>query len=206
MKHVPSFTLPDLKASSAVSFLCFAVAIFKAVADGRSSRISAIVSRLVQIIVQRTKDIAFVYERAVVIYQVVIEIIIIWVCAGSVCLCLLLFVYTSARCTLSTSHVSPRQHCRLFFSWPCSQVWSAWDPETKSIQECVPVSHSFHGWISLILAIDPGGHLLSMGVFGYAGYWAHYWEIRSRELLAERRQEILERRQKQMQKIEYLQI
>ena len=41
-----------------------------------------------------------------------------------------------------------------------------------------------------------------MGVFGYAGYWAHKWEIRSTELLAEKRQEILERRQKQMQKIQ----
>ena len=45
-----------------------------------------------------------------------------------------------------------------------------------------------------------------MGLFGCAGYWAHKWEIRSRELLAEKRQEILERRQKQMQKIEHLQI
>jgi hypothetical protein len=41
-----------------------------------------------------------------------------------------------------------------------------------------------------------------MGVFGYAGYWAYKWDIRSNELLAEKRQEILERRQKQMQKIE----
>lgn len=57
-----------------------------------------------------------------------------------------------------------------------------------------------------LLAIDPGGHLLSMGLFGCAGYWAHKWEIRSRELLAEKRQEILERRQKQMQKIEHFQI
>lgn len=64
----------------------------------------------------------------------------------------------------------------------------------------------FMAKISLILAVDPGGHLLSMGVFGYAGYWAYKWDIRSRELLEEKRQEILERRQKQMQKIEYLQI
>ena len=54
----------------------------------------------------------------------------------------------------------------------------------------------------LILSfIDPGGHLLSMGVFGYAGYWAYRWDIRSNELLAAKHQEILERRQKQMQKI-----
>lgn len=53
---------------------------------------------------------------------------------------------------------------------------------------------------TLILAIDPGGHLLSMGVFGYAGYWVYKWEIRSNELLAAKHQEILERRQKQIQK------
>ena len=41
-----------------------------------------------------------------------------------------------------------------------------------------------------------------MGVFGYAGYWAYKWEIRSNELLADKHQEILERRQKQMQKME----
>jgi len=52
------------------------------------------------------------------------------------------------------------------------------------------------------LFMNPGGHLLSMGAFGYAGYWAYKWDIRSNELLAEKRQEILERRQKQMQKIE----
>ncbi|KAF8802465.1 hypothetical protein BYT27DRAFT_7196657 [Phlegmacium glaucopus] len=52
------------------------------------------------------------------------------------------------------------------------------------------------------LFMNPGGHLLSMGVFGYAGYWAYKWDIRSNELLAVKRQEIMERRQKQMQKIE----
>ena len=41
-----------------------------------------------------------------------------------------------------------------------------------------------------------------MGVFGFAGYWAYKWDIRSNELLVEKRQEILERRQKQMQKID----
>ena len=55
--------------------------------------------------------------------------------------------------------------------------------------------------ISPILAIDPGGHLISMGAFGSAGYWAYKWDIRSRELLEEKRQEILERRQRQMQKL-----
>ena len=57
-------------------------------------------------------------------------------------------------------------------------------------------------WLTSYPAIDPGGHLLSMGVFGFAGYWAYKWDIRSNELLVEKRQEILERRQKQMQKID----
>ncbi|KAJ3565058.1 hypothetical protein NP233_g7888 [Leucocoprinus birnbaumii] len=42
---------------------------------------------------------------------------------------------------------------------------------------------------------NPGGHLIAMGVFGYAGYWAHRWDIRSGELIAAKRAEILERRQ-----------
>ncbi|KAF9048423.1 hypothetical protein BJ165DRAFT_1525881 [Panaeolus papilionaceus] len=42
---------------------------------------------------------------------------------------------------------------------------------------------------------NPGGHLIAMGVFGYAGYWAHKWEVRSGELLEQKKQEILERRQ-----------
>lgn len=41
-----------------------------------------------------------------------------------------------------------------------------------------------------------------MGAFGYAGYWAHRWEIRSEELLAEKRAEIIERRTKEIRKLE----
>lgn len=33
-----------------------------------------------------------------------------------------------------------------------------------------------------------------MGVFGYAGYWAYKWDIRAAELLAQKREEIRERR------------
>ncbi|KAH8117874.1 hypothetical protein DFH11DRAFT_863693 [Phellopilus nigrolimitatus] len=39
-----------------------------------------------------------------------------------------------------------------------------------------------------------GGHVISMGVFGYVGYWAHKWDIRSAELLADKRAEIAARR------------
>ena len=39
VKHAPSFTFPSLNAWSAASFFCFAVASFKAVADGSSSDI-----------------------------------------------------------------------------------------------------------------------------------------------------------------------
>ena len=34
-----------------------------------------------------------------------------------------------------------------------------------------------------------------MLVFGYAGYWAYQWDERAAELLAEKKAEILERRQ-----------
>ncbi|PPQ76242.1 hypothetical protein CVT26_008150 [Gymnopilus dilepis] len=42
---------------------------------------------------------------------------------------------------------------------------------------------------------NPGGHLLAMGVFGYAGYLAHKWETYSGQLLAEKKNEIRERRE-----------
>ncbi|KXN91619.1 hypothetical protein AN958_12471 [Leucoagaricus sp. SymC.cos] len=41
---------------------------------------------------------------------------------------------------------------------------------------------------------NPGGHLIAMGVFGYAGYWAYRWDLRAAELLAQKRAEIRERR------------
>ncbi|KIP07637.1 hypothetical protein PHLGIDRAFT_127517 [Phlebiopsis gigantea 11061_1 CR5-6] len=39
-----------------------------------------------------------------------------------------------------------------------------------------------------------GGHAISMGAFGFAGYWAYKWDIRAGELLAEKRAEIAARR------------
>jgi len=40
-----------------------------------------------------------------------------------------------------------------------------------------------------------GGHVVSMGVFGTAGYFAYKWDVRAGELLAQKRAEIAERRQ-----------
>jgi hypothetical protein len=45
---------------------------------------------------------------------------------------------------------------------------------------------------------DPGGHLLSMGAFGFLGYWAYQWEVRSEELLTQKRAEMRERRKRIM--------
>ncbi|KAG6862534.1 hypothetical protein C0995_000082 [Termitomyces sp. Mi166 len=48
---------------------------------------------------------------------------------------------------------------------------------------------------------NPGGHLISMGVFGYGGYWAYHWEKRSAVLIEEKRAQILERRQKALAEV-----
>lgn len=42
--------------------------------------------------------------------------------------------------------------------------------------------------------VDLGGHAISMGVFGYAGYWAYWWDVRAGEILAEKRAQIAARR------------
>lgn len=47
-----------------------------------------------------------------------------------------------------------------------------------------------------MLLLDPGGHAIAMGVFGFAGYWAYHWDQRAAELLAVKRAEIAERRQR----------
>ncbi|KAI0319225.1 hypothetical protein OF83DRAFT_1055420 [Amylostereum chailletii] len=49
---------------------------------------------------------------------------------------------------------------------------------------------------------NPGGHVLAMGAFGFAGYWAHVWEERSTELIAQKRAQIAERRRKQVEAAE----
>lgn len=47
----------------------------------------------------------------------------------------------------------------------------------------------------ILFLSDPGGHLIAMGVFGYAGYWAYRWDIKAGDLLKQKREEILARRQ-----------
>jgi hypothetical protein len=41
---------------------------------------------------------------------------------------------------------------------------------------------------------DLGGHALAAALFGYGGYLAYKWDVRSGELLQDRRREIEERR------------
>lgn len=43
---------------------------------------------------------------------------------------------------------------------------------------------------------DLGGHAISMGAFGYGGYWAWRWDQRAAELLTAKRAEIQERRER----------
>ena len=43
---------------------------------------------------------------------------------------------------------------------------------------------------------DPVGHVIAMGVFGFAGYWAYQWDQRAAVLLAQKRAEIAERRER----------
>jgi hypothetical protein len=54
-------------------------------------------------------------------------------------------------------------------------------------------------WLNEI-SLDPGGHAISMAVFGFAGYWAYQWDQRAGVLLAEKKTEIQERRQKAIEK------
>lgn len=45
---------------------------------------------------------------------------------------------------------------------------------------------------------DLAGHAIAMTVFGYGGYWAYKWDQRAAELLAEKRAEIAERRERRL--------
>lgn len=49
---------------------------------------------------------------------------------------------------------------------------------------------------------DPGGHIISMLAFGYAGYWAHQWDERAAVLIADKRAEIAERRRQRIAQAE----
>ncbi|TFK18121.1 hypothetical protein FA15DRAFT_561410, partial [Coprinopsis marcescibilis] len=44
------------------------------------------------------------------------------------------------------------------------------------------------------LMSNPGAHIIAMGAFGYAGYWAHKWDVRAAEIITDSRIEIEERR------------
>lgn len=47
-------------------------------------------------------------------------------------------------------------------------------------------------------AAEPLGHAIAAGAFGFVGYWAHKWDVKSGEMLQDIRAEIKERRQKQI--------
>lgn len=51
---------------------------------------------------------------------------------------------------------------------------------------------------------NPGGHVVAMATFGFAGYWAYQWDIRAAELLADKRAEILKHRRQEIAKAEQL--
>ena len=50
--------------------------------------------------------------------------------------------------------------------------------------------------------LDPGAHLISMGVFGFVGYWAYQWDLRAAQLIAAKRTAIVERRRQEIAKTE----
>ena len=62
------------------------------------------------------------------------------------------------------------------------------------------MSSVVHGNISCILTLqaDLGGHALAMGAFGFVGYWAHQWDERASVMLAQKRAEITERREREL--------
>jgi len=45
---------------------------------------------------------------------------------------------------------------------------------------------------------DLTGHAIAMTVFGYGGYWAYRWDQRAAVLIAEKRAEITERRERRL--------
>ncbi|THH09179.1 hypothetical protein EW146_g8756 [Bondarzewia mesenterica] len=49
---------------------------------------------------------------------------------------------------------------------------------------------------------NPGGHVLSMVVFGYGGYWVYRWDERASVLIADKRAEIAERRRRHIEAAE----
>ena len=51
------------------------------------------------------------------------------------------------------------------------------------------------------LLSNPIGHAISVGIFGVVGYWAYQWDQRASELIADKREQIAERRKAQLARI-----
>jgi hypothetical protein len=49
---------------------------------------------------------------------------------------------------------------------------------------------------------NPGAHLISMGVFGFVGYWAYQWDLRAAQLIATKRAAIAEHRRQEIARTE----
>jgi len=81
--------------------------------------------------------------------------------------------------------------------WASSQVWPTWYPKTEPVLQCVLTFRSVTKY-SRARTVDPGGHFISMGVWGFAGYWAYKWETYSGHLLDVKRAEIADRRRRLM--------
>lgn len=56
--------------------------------------------------------------------------------------------------------------------------------------------------MNLSSVLDIGGHVISMGAFGYAGYWAWRWDIASTKMIQIKRAEIQEKRRIKQEKLE----
>lgn len=69
-------------------------------------------------------------------------------------------------------------------------------------KESPPISPPLTACVFAQPPLDPGAHLVAMGVFGSFGYWVHQWDQRAGVLLSEKRAEIVERRQREIAKAE----
>jgi hypothetical protein len=59
----------------------------------------------------------------------------------------------------------------------------------------IPIIHTLDSWFGFPPLTDPYGHAIAIATFGFVGYWAEVWDVRSTELIAKRRQEITARRE-----------
>ena len=131
---------------------------------------------------------------------------------------------TALNDLLLRRHVSPREHRRLLPFRARRARRPAWHPEAPHLRQCVSRCSSrvqptdltigtrispgrrqphlrsqlllSHLLLDCVRPIDPIGHAIAMGTFGFAGYWAYQWDQRAAVLLAAKRAEIAERRAK----------